>query len=71
MTDDTPSIHRMLRIKAAQHDLTLQELNAICQVAGGSPLDNLNEERARFVLNAIISKGDTTKAWAVEVARSL
>jgi hypothetical protein len=71
MTDNTPSLHRQLRQKAADLDLTLLELNAICQVVSGSPLQHLSTERARLVLATIVAKGPATKQWANELVRSM
>jgi hypothetical protein len=69
--DDTPSIHRQLRQKAAELNLTLLELNAICQIVSGQPLQYLSTERARIVLATIVAKGPATKQWANELVRSM
>ena len=71
MIDQEHSYRRQLREKAAQHGLSVTQLNAICQVTAGAPLSKLTPERARFALNAIISKGDSVVEWAQELERSL
>ena len=69
--DPNISPHQRIRSLAKEHDLTLLELNAICQVTTGIPLAKLTPDLARIVLNAMIAKGSLTKQWAQELVRSL
>jgi len=65
------NIHRMLRTKAADYGLSQTQLNAVCQVTAGVPLNRLTVEQARFVLTTIVAKGDATAEWARELERTL
>lgn len=73
MSHADPNInpHQRIRSLAKEHDLTLMELNAICQVTAGYPLDRLTPDLARLVLTTMIAKGALTKQWGQELVRSL
>lgn len=63
--------HTLLREKAAEYGLSQTQLNAICIVTVGTPLNRISPEQARQVLAAMLAKGDHLPAWAWEMEHSL
>ena len=67
----TERYHSLIREQAAKYGLSHTQLNAICIVSAGHPLNRLSPDHARFVLAAILAKGEHVQEWAKELERSL